>query len=167
MNAPAQITSSAPVVASLREIPYNYTSFSDREICLRYLADEGWNLICQLRDQRQTGQSARMLFEVLGDMWAIDRNPYIQDDLLTNPKRRDALVSALRHRIEQIRHRNHSSASPGNNDAASNIDKVAALLTMAAKAVDQFELRLQRMRKQRKQNQTQFAQAHAPGQYSI
>jgi len=143
MTAAEQVlssTSSSTTSASkLREIPYNYTSFSDREICLRYLADDGWELICHLRDKRQTGQSARMLFEVLGDMWAIDRNPYIQDDLLTNPKRRDALVSALRHRIEQIQLRSERNAN------------VNTLLTMAAEAVDQFEHRLQRMRKQRQQ----------------
>ncbi len=129
----------APSAPALREIPYNYTSFSDREISERYLASAGWNLICQLRDQRQTGQSARMLFEVLGDMWAIDRNPYIQDDLLNNTKRRDALVSALHHRIEQIRVR-----SDDNQD-------VHELLAMAGNAVDDFENRLQRMRQQRKQ----------------
>ena len=152
MNAEAPVFSPTPSAASLREIPYNYTSFSDREICLRYLAEEGWNLICQLRDQRQTGQSARMLFEVLGDMWAIDRNPYIQDDLLGNPKRRDALVSALRHRIEQIRGRSISSNLTGNDDGKDAIDvsdSVSTLLEMASEAVDQFELRLQRMRKQR------------------
>jgi hypothetical protein len=29
-----------------------------------------------------------MLFEVLGDIWVVERNPYLQDDLLDNPRRR-------------------------------------------------------------------------------
>ncbi|MFC1750960.1 DUF3683 domain-containing protein, partial [Pseudomonadota bacterium] len=30
-------------VRRLREIPYNYTSFSDREIVIRYLGEEVWD----------------------------------------------------------------------------------------------------------------------------
>ncbi len=59
----------------IREIPYNYTSFSDREISLRYLGSAAWEVIEKLRGERRTGRSARMLFEVLGDMWAVERNP--------------------------------------------------------------------------------------------
>ena len=33
----------------LREIPYNYTSFSDREIVLRLLGPGAWELISELR----------------------------------------------------------------------------------------------------------------------
>jgi hypothetical protein len=29
-----------------------------------------------------------MLYEVLGDIWVVQRNPYLQDDLLDNPDRR-------------------------------------------------------------------------------
>ncbi len=80
----------------IREIPYNYTSFSDREIVIRYLGEEMWRLIEDLRGARRTGRSARMLFEVMGDMWVISRNPYLQDDLQENPKRRRAPIRAWR-----------------------------------------------------------------------
>ncbi|MBU3739115.1 MAG: DUF3683 domain-containing protein, partial [Rhodoferax sp.] len=53
----------------LREIPYNYTSFSDREIVRRLLGARAWELLEQLRGERRTGRSARMLYEVLGDIW--------------------------------------------------------------------------------------------------
>jgi len=86
----------------IREIPYNYTSFSDREIIIRFLGEEMWQLTNELRGERQTGYSARMLFEVLGDMWVVQRNPYLQDDLLENRRRREQLVAALHHRIQQI-----------------------------------------------------------------
>ena len=86
----------------IREIPYNYTSFSDREIVIRYLGEDMWQVLNELRNSRRTGRSARMLFEVLGDMWVIHRNPYIQDDLLENRKRHASLVHALHHRLDQI-----------------------------------------------------------------
>jgi len=86
----------------LREIPYNYTSFSDREIVVRLLGAQMWTLLEELRAERRTGRSARMLFEVLGDIWVVERNPYLQDDLLGNPKRQRLLVEALRHRLAEI-----------------------------------------------------------------
>ena len=88
----ADADSAAP---RLREIPYNYTSFADREIVIRLLGARAWELLSKLREERRTGRSARMLYEVLGDIWVVQRNPYLEDDLLDNPKRRAALIEAL------------------------------------------------------------------------
>jgi hypothetical protein len=75
--------------ARLREIPYNYTSFSDREIVIRLLgAPMNWAMLDELRAERVTGRSARMLYEVLGDIWVVQRNPYLEDDLLASRERR-------------------------------------------------------------------------------
>ena len=60
----------------LREIPYNYTSFSDREVVIRTLGRPIWDLLNELRQHRRTGRSARMLYEVLGDIWVVARNPF-------------------------------------------------------------------------------------------
>ena len=60
------------MTARLREIPYNYTSFSDREIVIRLLGADNWAVLDELRGERVTGRSARMLFEVLGDVWVDD-----------------------------------------------------------------------------------------------
>ena len=92
-------------IKRIREIPYNFTSFSDREIVIRYLKEDSWLTLNSLRESRRTGRSARMLFEVLGDMWVVERNPYIQDDLLSNDHRRKLLIRALYHRLDQIRTR--------------------------------------------------------------
>ena len=59
----------------LREIPYNYTSLSDREILVRLLGEQAWQWVSELRAERRTGRSARRLFEVLGDIWVVRRNP--------------------------------------------------------------------------------------------
>ncbi len=96
--------------ARIREIPYNYTSFSDREIVIRFLGERMWDTLNQLRGTRRTGHSARLLFEILGDMWIVIRNPFIQDDLLENPKRRDSLISTLHQRLERIRERAHGNS---------------------------------------------------------
>src|SRR3989344_3085243 len=100
MNVPialAALQTQAAEPARPREIPYNYTSFSDREIEIRLLGSSSWEGLDQLRKERRTGRSARMLYEVLGDIWVVQRNPYLQDDLLDNPNRRKLLTDALQH----------------------------------------------------------------------
>ncbi|MET0963927.1 MAG: DUF3683 domain-containing protein, partial [Noviherbaspirillum sp.] len=146
MNAPAQIQallSDAPAGAAptrLREIPYNYTSFSDREIVIRLLGEQSWQLLDALRGARQTGRSARMLYEVLGDIWVVRRNPYLQDDLLDNPKRRQALIDALNHRLAEVDKRRLSAdaAEGGEMDPQQRSSSVETLLKAARKAVVDF-----------------------------
>ena len=125
----------------LREIPYNYTSFSDREIVIRILGNEAWDIINSLRDERRTGRSARMLYEVLGDIWVINRNPYLQDDLLGNSNRRTALIGALRHRLHAIEARRleTESASKPNFVETDHNHPVKRLLALAHDAVNEFE----------------------------
>ncbi|CAI8871408.1 putative oxidoreductase [Methylococcus capsulatus] len=119
----------------LREIPYNYTSFSDREIVIRLLGEDMWQVLEDLRTERVTGRSARMLYEVLGDIWAVQRNPYLEDDLLDNEGRRRALLEALRHRLRQMEQR-RAGIEVGRSERAA---KVALLLQAAHQAVDAFE----------------------------
>jgi FAD/FMN-containing dehydrogenase/Fe-S oxidoreductase len=122
----------------LREIPYNYTSFSDREIVVRFLGADIWELLNELRAERRTGRSARMMFEVLGDMWVVNRNPFIQDDLLENSRRRASLIQSLRNRLDQI--------------AARSDDNPRALRLCEAgrEAVRRFERELDDMQARRK-----------------
>jgi FAD/FMN-containing dehydrogenase/Fe-S oxidoreductase len=115
----------------LREIPYNYTSLSDREIVIRLLGEEAWQLLDELRSERRTGRSARMLYEVLGDIWVVDRNPFLQDDLIDNPKRRRQLIEALHHRLREVDKRRDPADERG--------AKVLQLLRAARAAVQRFE----------------------------
>ncbi len=117
----------------IREIPYNYTSFSDREIVMRLLGAAAWGWLNQLREERRTGRSARMLYEVLGDIWVVQRNPYLQDDLLDNPKRRTLLVQALQHRLSEVQKRRSPELDPV-RDAL-----VGQLLEAAEAAVQRFD----------------------------
>jgi FAD/FMN-containing dehydrogenase/Fe-S oxidoreductase len=134
MNAPLPLDLVVPPATTrLREIPYNYTSFSDREIVQRLLGPQAWDMLNDLRGERRTGRSARMLYEVLGDIWVVRRNPYLQDDLLDNPKRRRALVEALEHRLREVQRRREPADSERDG-------KVGRLLDMARAAVQAFEL---------------------------
>jgi len=140
MNAPtalAALMAQAPEPVRLREIPYNYTSFSDREIVIRLLGEKAWGTLQQLRQERQTGRSARMLYEVLGDIWVVQRNPYLQDDLLDNPQRRRQLVQALEHRLGEVQKR-RTPDSDALRDAL-----VGDLLQAAAAAVQRFDASFQ------------------------
>jgi len=138
MNAPHPLQGlAAPPLAGddaprLREIPYNYTSFSDREIVIRLLGARAWELLQMLRTERGTGRSARMLYEVLGDIWVVQRNPYLEDDLLDNPKRRQLLIEALHHRLAEVGKR-RTPAVDAARDAL-----VGELLDAARVAVERF-----------------------------
>ena len=129
MNAPLStdlLKTQAHHNSRVREIPYNYTSFSDKEITIRFLGEEIWNIIYGMRQERKTGRSARMLFEVLGDLWVVSRNPYLQDDLLDNPKRLKQLVDAMNHRVQSIEDRSFGNM------------KVAQLTKAASAAISKF-----------------------------
>ena len=147
MNAPIQLNgdfalgenSNHGSAKRVREIPYNYTSFSDREIVIRLLGEESWALLDNLRGKRQTGRSARMLYEVLGDIWVVRRNPYLQDDLLENPRRREALIDALNHRLHEVEKRrvatDQSAEGDGDRDRSQSVE---TLVAAARKAVAEF-----------------------------
>jgi FAD/FMN-containing dehydrogenase/Fe-S oxidoreductase len=150
MNAPTPLTLLAAEqddTPRLREIPYNYTSFSDREIATRLLGSSAWALLDELRGERRTGRSARMLYEVLGDIWVVQRNPYLQDDLLGSPKRRKALVDALHHRLGEVQKRRTPQ------DDAQRDALVGELLETARGAVERFARSFDDMAKLRTQAQ--------------
>jgi FAD/FMN-containing dehydrogenase/Fe-S oxidoreductase len=110
----------------IREIPYNYTSFSDKEIVQRLLGARAWEILQGLRVKRETGISSHMLLELLGDMWVVLRNPYIQDDLLENRSRQQSLVDTLCERVGKIEERAKGNAL------------TLELVKIARQAVDDF-----------------------------
>jgi hypothetical protein len=80
---------------------------------------------------------------VLGDIWVVKRNPYLQDDLLDNPKRLALLVEAMHHRLNEIaKRRGDKQAMEG--------DPVVTLLAAARAAVEGFQREFAEMRELRK-----------------
>ncbi|HPY41066.1 MAG TPA: DUF3683 domain-containing protein, partial [Thiolinea sp.] len=142
---PAQPLTTPQDRAPVREIPYNYTSFSDREIVLRLLGRRALDILKQLRAERETGISSHMLLEMLGDLWVVNRNPYIQDDLLDNPKRFDSLLETLRERSERIQSR-------ANNNALT-----LELMQITSRAIDAFEQEFAKHKALREKARKQFA----------
>src|SRR3990172_2195399 len=153
--------------ARLREIPYNYTSFADREIVIRLLGEDMWRVLGELRGERRTGRSARMLYEVLGDIWVVSRNPYLQDDLLENAGRRAALIEALRHRLAEIQKRranydeetHHESDPQARAQAEARSAKVGFLLECAHEAVNTFAREFERAGELRRRAAKQLARS--------
>jgi len=138
MNAPLPLNSLEDHLQKaprLREIPYNYTSFSDREIVIRLLGQDAWQILYELRSGRKTGRSARMLYEILGDIWVVQRNPYLQDDLLDNPGRRKQLIEALQHRLSEVQKRMTTDLA----------DKVGKLVSSASEAIQHFNAEFDRV----------------------
>ena len=129
----------------IREIPYNYTSFSDREIVIRFMGEDMWDVLNELRGTRRTGRSARMLFEVLGDLWVVSRNPYIQDDLMNNRRRLGSLVDAMHHRLDQV-----VARAEGN-------DLALRLADSARQAVARFEAGFPKTRELRRRALRRFS----------
>jgi FAD/FMN-containing dehydrogenase/Fe-S oxidoreductase len=73
-----------------------------------------------------------MLYEVLGDIWVVHRNPYLEQDLLDNPARRTLLIEALHHRLHEIDKRRDG------READRDV-KVGRLLEAARRALTEFE----------------------------
>ena len=85
-----------------REITYNYTSFSDKEIILKYFNTKTWDIVNQLRKHRITGRSAKLLYENIGDIFIIERNPYLFEEFLNNKKKRNQLKKIHQNRIDTV-----------------------------------------------------------------
>jgi FAD/FMN-containing dehydrogenase len=122
-----------------REIPYDYTSLSDREIILRYFDEETLSLIDRLRGQRITGRSARMIAEIIGDIFMLDRNPYVLEDFVQDPGKLPQLM-----RIHQQRMSAVENAARGNTEALE-------LLGRLRKVDAEFFERVRGVRRLRKQ----------------
>jgi hypothetical protein len=90
-----------------REIPYNDTSFSDREVILKYFDEETWGVVEALRTRRVTGRSAKLSYEIIGDIFVIDRNPYIYEDCLRNARQLRRLHELHESRLRVIEDHAH------------------------------------------------------------
>ncbi len=85
-----------------REIPYNYTSAEDDQVIRHLFGQEMVETIETLKKSRDTGRSARLLFRFMGDMFIIDRNPFIFQELLDHPKRRNSFFRGIHKDLDTI-----------------------------------------------------------------
>ena len=78
-----------------REIPFNYTSADDGKIFTLILGEEAWLLLENLRSQRVTGRSAKLLMRFVGDLFILYRNPFLFQDLLDSGKKQRDFLKGL------------------------------------------------------------------------
>ncbi len=71
-----------------REIPYNFTSADDRLVINHLFGPAIWKSLEELRSQRITGRSARLVMRFIGDLFIMRRNPFLYQELIDNPLRR-------------------------------------------------------------------------------
>ncbi|MBM3162257.1 MAG: DUF3683 domain-containing protein [Chlorobi bacterium] len=74
-----------------REIPFNYTSADDRQAISSLLGGDIVKILDDLREHRVTGRSARLLMGGIGEILIHRRNPYLFQELVDSPQRRQRL----------------------------------------------------------------------------
>ena len=71
-----------------REIPYNFTSADDKLIINLLFGSEVWDDLEELRSQRISGRSARLVMRFMGDLFILRRNPFLYQELIDSLPRR-------------------------------------------------------------------------------
>lgn len=71
-----------------REIPYNFTSADDKLIINHLFGPSVWGSLEELRSQRITGRSARLVMRFMGDLFIMRRNPFLYQELIDSSWRR-------------------------------------------------------------------------------
>jgi hypothetical protein len=79
-----------------REIPYNFTSADDRLIIKHLFGPAVWEDLEELRSQRVTGRSARLVMRCIGDLFILHRNPFLYRELIDSPRRRHAFFATMK-----------------------------------------------------------------------
>ncbi|HHE31980.1 MAG TPA: DUF3683 domain-containing protein, partial [Chlorobaculum parvum] len=124
VNKKHQDAKTAPAVK--REIPYNYTSASDRQAISFILGEAVVRQVDELRDFRVTGRSARLLMQIFGDILIHGRNPYLLQELLDSERRRNRIFEHARKDLDTI-------------EATANGDsRVLAIVQTLRKKLDKF-----------------------------
>ena len=116
------------------KIPYNYTSFSDREIVMRLLGNDAWDILLELRQGAKPPQRAPHVVQGAGRYLGGRTESPICRRICSPITAGMALTEAMRHRLREIEKRRVGDDSDTTRSA-----KVAELLKRAHAAVDAFE----------------------------
>jgi len=86
-----------------RKIPYNYTSATDDQIIAHLFGSDMSDAVHALDNLKNTGRSSRLLHRFMGDVFIIQRNPFLFQELLENPGKRRHLFTEYESDLETIR----------------------------------------------------------------
>ncbi|QQG66179.1 DUF3683 domain-containing protein [Desulfobulbus oligotrophicus] len=87
-----------------REIPYNFTSADDQLIIRHFFGAAVWEDLEELRSQRVTGRSARLVMRCIGDLFILHRNPFLYQELIDSPRRRRFFFKTMKKDLNIIEH---------------------------------------------------------------
>ena len=85
-----------------REIPYNFTSADDKLVINLLFGQEVWDSLEELRSQRITGRSARLVMRFIGDLFILRRNPFLFQELIDSSSRRQKFFKTAKEDLSII-----------------------------------------------------------------
>lgn len=85
-----------------RKIPYNYTSADDDQIIKHLFGSKLLKVIKELELLKDTGRSERLLYRFMGDLFALQRNPFLFQELVAHPQQRRRLFSEFENDLSVI-----------------------------------------------------------------
>ena len=127
--------------STYREIPYNFTSADDRLIIRQLFGETVWEEVEELRSQRVTGRSARLLMRFMGDLFILHRNPFLRQELIDSPRRRRYLFKAMLKDLRII----EETAKKHSHDGG-RMDKVLHLVGACREEADKLRKNLDQAR---------------------
>ncbi|MCG8634945.1 MAG: DUF3683 domain-containing protein, partial [Desulfobacterales bacterium] len=95
-----------------RKIPYNYTSADDDQIIDHLFGSETLDTIRSLETKKGTGRSSRLLYRFMGDLFIIQRNSFLFQELVEHPIQRRRLFAEFENDLSIIQaHARHDEVS--------------------------------------------------------
>ena len=133
-----------PITNNLREIPFNYTSASDRQAISFLLGPDIVRILDELRDLRVTGRSARLLMGIIGEILIHRRNPYLFQELVDSAARRHRLFERAFHELDTI------------SEMANGESRVSAIVVAVREQLDRFRSAVEKTPEQQQQDNDAF-----------
>ena len=131
-------------ITSVREIPYNYTSATDRQLLSYLLGKDSARMLDELRDVRVTGRSARLLMRIIGGVLIHRRNPYLFQELVDSPARRTRLLKQAIKDLDTI------------ESSANGEQRVLSIVAALRKLFDEFQAEVERVPEFRRRLKREF-----------
>ncbi len=85
-----------------RKIPYNYTSADDDQIIAHLFGPKILAIVHSLDARTDTGRSARLLRRFMGDLFILQRNPFLFQELVEHPLQRRRLFKEYQNDLDTI-----------------------------------------------------------------
>ncbi len=112
-----------------RKIPFNYTSADDKQIIRLLFGPDLLNVIQTLELKKDTGRSSRRLYRFMGDLFIIQRNPYLFQELIDYPNVKKRLFSEFKNDLAAI------EVYAGNDDVRLILDQCKNILNELSKKI--------------------------------